>query len=101
MDLVVGIAVLAATTLVFCYGFGAHRRTVPARWTRWPGASMLFCVALTMAAPVGIGLLVKAVLDPGYEWATLSWPGLLVALALVALAVIAVPALVRPGRRAA
>lgn len=101
MDILLGVGVLAATCLLFALGYGGHRRTVPAGWTKWPGASMLISVALVLMGPVGLGFLVKAATMPAYEMATLSLTGLAIVAALVVLAVVCTPLLMSSARQGA
>lgn len=99
MDILLGLGVLSASTLLFAAGFAAHRRPVPARWTRLPGLSMLFCVTLTMMAPVGLGFLVKAALTPQtFTAGTVMW--FLPVAALAAAALVFTPVLIRSVRKA-
>ncbi|QFT59014.1 hypothetical protein FIU94_09260 [Sulfitobacter sp. THAF37] len=99
MDIVLGLSVASVTVLLFCWAYGAHRRAVPARWTAWPGASMLTCVALTMLAPLSLGLFVRAAFAPGRVIGTFDWAPALVCIALMALAAIIGPVLFRSARR--
>ncbi|NNE52521.1 MAG: hypothetical protein HKN30_08975 [Sulfitobacter sp.] len=64
MDLFLGTGILAASYLLFCWAWAAHRGIPRAAWADWPGASMLICVGLTMMAPIGLGFLIKGALSP-------------------------------------
>ncbi|WP_156874931.1 hypothetical protein [Sulfitobacter alexandrii] len=101
MDIILGLCAASVTVLMFCWAFGAHRRAVPAGWTLWPGASMLTCVALTMLAPLSLGLFVRAAMAPARVVETFNWEAALVAVALMALAAILGPVLIRPARSGA
>tara|TARA_R110002049_G_scaffold23781_4_gene84535 strand:+ start:37797 stop:38150 length:354 start_codon:yes stop_codon:yes gene_type:complete len=98
MDILLGVGTLAVTALIFAWGFAAHRRSKPAGWTRMPGGSMLFCVAMTLALPIGIGFLIKAVAAPSAQLAGLGLAPVAVVAALVALAILGVPMMLRSVR---
>ncbi len=97
MDFLLGVGGLAATALLFAWTYAAHR--AHARWVTWPAASMLACVAVTLAGPVGLGFLIKAALTPLQQWQTLHFWALVVTAGLAVMAVIFAPLLVRQGRR--
>lgn len=97
MDILLGLGTLAVTALLLSFAYGAHRKAVPAKWTRLPGLSMMICVALTLMGPVGLGFLIKAALAPMAELASLSIFSVVITGVLVALAVMASPLLIRPA----
>lgn len=99
MDILLGLSTLAATSLLLSFAYGAHRRAIPAKWTALPGLSMLTCVMLTLAGPVGFGFLIKGALQPLQELSSLSVSAVILTALLVALAVVASPLLIRPALR--
>ena len=98
MNILLGVGVLAATALLFAFAYGAHLRPVPARWTRWPGTSMLVCVVLTTAGPTGLGLLIKGLINPIADLAQMALIEIVVVATISALAVMMVPVLMLPAR---
>jgi hypothetical protein len=65
MDLFLGVGILAASYVLFCCAYAAHRGQPRAAWPDWPGASMLVCVALTTLFPIGLGFLIKGLFGIG------------------------------------
>lgn len=99
MDLVLGVGLMAATALFYAFGFAAHRRDVPSKWTRFPGLSMLYAVTLTLLGPIALGFIVKAALNPLAQWQTLHLWQIVPLAGLVALAFIGTPLMLAKVRR--
>jgi hypothetical protein len=99
MDILLGVGTASVTAIMFCWVYGAHRKPVPAGWTRWPGASMLVCVAMTLLFPLSIGLLIKAALHPVAEIIALDLSGWLIIAGATVAALVLCPVLIRPALR--
>ncbi len=100
MDFLSGVSCLAAGLLVYAFGYGAHRRPVPSRWTRLPGATMAVCLVAIYLVPVGLGLIGLAAVHPLEELASMTAAMTLVTVGIVALAVVGVPLALRPAKGA-
>lgn len=99
MNILLGVGVLAATVMLFCWTYGAHRRPQRAAWADWPGCSMLACVGFTILGPIGVGFVIKGLLNPLADLAQVDLVSALACLAIVAVSALASPVLIRPALR--
>lgn len=97
MYLAFGVVILAATVLLFSWGFQQHRRARPARWTKSNFLSSTFTILLVSMVPASIGSLIMAVSDPATVIATLSIPAAVAMVAFPVLALVYSPRLIREG----
>ena len=97
MDFLLGVGLSAATVLLFCWAYGAHRAPRRAAWVAWPGASMLVTVVLVTTGPIALGFLVKAAFTGLAELRTMDPLSLILAAAAVVAALVLSPRLIRPA----
>jgi hypothetical protein len=101
MHLLLSVVILSAGAIILAWAYGAHRRPVPAAWTRYDFLSSLVCLLVTCLLPLGIGFGVSALIDPATTLAGLNaWTvgGCVLAIGLWWLLV---PRLMAPARQAA
>ena len=98
MILVVGVVLLAATVLLFAWGFAQHRRVIPARWTRYTPLSSGFVIINVAMLPGALGALAAAASKPEEVRATLGLPGIAAIVASIIVAVALTPRFIRQGR---
>lgn len=100
MTLVVGVGLLAATVIIYCWAFAQHRRAVPAAWTRIDSLSTGICLVLVTTLAAGICFLIAGLIAPRETLAgmtTASWA----ALAVEGVAILlVVPPMMRMARKA-
>ena len=97
MDILLGVGLSAATVLLFCWAYGAHRAPRRATWVSWPGASMLVVVTMVTMGLVALGFLVKAVFVGRDEFTTMAPIPMVLAAAAVLAAILLSHRLIRPA----
>lgn len=89
---------LSLTWLLALWAHAAHRRPVPAAWTRFEAASSATVLVIVMLLPIGFGCLAVALANPLETLAAQSVLTAIATAAAPALAVLATPRLRRPLR---
>lgn len=96
MYLTVASLLLSATWILWNWAYTAHRRPVPAAWTRYEAASIAAVIAWVTFLAVGTGALVAALVSPIETLRDQTLVSVLVTLAAPVLAAKARPRLRAP-----
>ena len=64
MNIVIGVVLCSAASILFAWGYAQHRRPVPAHWTRHGTLSSGLVLLVVGLLPAGLGPILYSVLNP-------------------------------------